>query len=107
MTKDKIKSVHYQKVELQTTDDGYVSLEQVAMITGTKQRLLKVLVQQELINASEENDKIKIHTDEIESLKKMLRLHYDLGVGWTSMPVVLDLLERIDKLENEIKNLKD
>ena len=105
MAKNNMKEIHYQSVKLQTTEDGYVSLEQVAIITGAKQRLLKVLVQHELLDASIENKQIKIHADEIDSLKKMLRLHYDLGIGWTSMPVVLDLIDRIDKLENEIKAL--
>ena len=32
----------------------------------------------------------------------MSRLHTDLGVSWTSMPLVLDLLDRIHDLEREL-----
>lgn len=106
MPKKNTQEFYYQNIKIQN-EDGLLSLEQVAMITGTKRRLLEVLVKNELLEARKtENEKIKVHIEAIETLKKMLRLHYDLGVGWTSMPIVLDLLDKIDALEKQIQALQ-
>lgn len=107
MGKQKTDKIFYQNIQFQKGEEGLLSLEQVAMITGTKRRLLKVLVEHELLETyPSKKEEIKVHVDAIEPLKKILRLHYDLGVGWTSMPVVLDLLERIDQLEEKLNKLK-
>ena len=106
MAKQKTEKIIYQHIKFNTGEDGLLSLEQVAIITGTQRRILKSLVEHELLETCNTEDEIKIHVDELDRLMKMLRLHYDLGIGWTSMPIVLDLLERIDKLEAKIRNLK-
>lgn len=107
MAKYKTEKLIYQNIKFKDGEDGLLSLEQVAMITGTKRRLLKVLVENELLEPEKmDGDNIKVHVDSLAHLKKMLRLHYDLGIGWSSMPVVLDLLERIDDLEKRIQALK-
>jgi len=108
MSKNETKEFFYQNIQFKKGEEGLLSLEQVAMITGTKRRLIKILVEKELLETHTTAKKeIKIHVDAIESLKKMLRLHYDLGIGWSSMPVVLDLLDRIDELETKIQVLKN
>ncbi len=107
MGKQKTEQIFYQNIQFKKGEDGLLSLEQLAMITDTKRRLLKVLVEHELLETQQSKKaEIKVHVDAIEPLKKMLRLHYDLGVGWTSMPIVLDLLDRIDELEEKINKLK-
>jgi hypothetical protein len=37
----------------------------------------------------------------VERVRKMRRLHVELGVSWLSMPLVLQLLDRLDRLEAE------
>jgi hypothetical protein len=39
----------------------------------------------------------------IPRLKKILRLHDKLGVSWTSMGLVMDLLDQIENLEKQIR----
>ena len=43
-----------------------------------------------------------IHVSVIPRLRKIVRLHYDLGIGWNSIGIVLDLLSRIEELENNV-----
>jgi hypothetical protein len=35
-------------------------------------------------------------------LRRMLRLHADLGVNWVGASIILDLLDRLDRLESEL-----
>lgn len=102
------KKIYYQNIQFKKGKEGLITLEQLSVITGTEPRLIKKLVDHELLDAQhDKEDEIKVRVEAIDSIKKMLRLHYDLGIGWTSMPVVLDLLDRIEKLEKEIRELKE
>jgi hypothetical protein len=106
MVNKKTEKLIYQNIQFRKGEEGLLSLEQLAMITGTKSKLLKILVEKELLEThTTAHKEIKIHIDALEDLKRMLRLHYDLGVGWTSMPVVIDLLDRIDELESKLQKL--
>jgi hypothetical protein len=39
-------------------------------------------------------------------LKRMLRLHNDLGVNLTGVAIIADLLERLDRMETELRRLR-
>jgi MerR-like DNA binding protein len=39
-------------------------------------------------------------------IRRMVRIHHDLGVNWTGLGVVMDLLNKIEDLEEEIARLK-
>ena len=42
----------------------------------------------------------------VPRIRKIKRLHRDLGINWAGIGVVLDLLDRIDDLEREIAWLR-
>ena len=39
-------------------------------------------------------------------VRRIVRIHKDLGVNWAGMGVVMDLLARIDDLEHEVARLR-
>ena len=39
-------------------------------------------------------------------LKRMLRLHHDVGVNLTGAAIIIDLLERLDRMETELRRLR-
>ncbi|HXJ78919.1 MAG TPA: chaperone modulator CbpM [Candidatus Methylomirabilis sp.] len=41
-------------------------------------------------------------TTTVLRLRRMLRLHADLGVNWVGASIILDLLERLERLESEL-----
>lgn len=83
-----------------------LTLEQVAVLTGTNQRQVDRMLSFELIKPLEDVDEEIFDVNVIGKVRKLLRLHHDLGVSWASMGLVLDLLDRIDELENHLSKLK-
>jgi hypothetical protein len=39
-------------------------------------------------------------------IRRIMRIHHDLGVNWAGMGVVMDLLAKIDDLEHEVARLR-
>ena len=48
-----------------------------------------------------------IHVDEMHKLEKFVRLHYDLDINLEGIETINYLLERIEKMQKEIVNLKN
>lgn len=48
-----------------------------------------------------------IHYDQIRDLEKMIRLHNDLNLNIEALDVVFNLLEKEEKLRDELKSLKN
>ena len=48
-----------------------------------------------------------IHEDELEKLERMLRLHNDLEINMEGIDTITHLLERINNMQEEIRNLKN
>lgn len=48
-----------------------------------------------------------LHQDQISNLEKIIRLHNELNVNLEGIDVVLNLLEKERKLQNELNSLKN
>jgi len=92
-------SFSFQISEYRRHFGDHLTIEQAAYATGLKPIILKRLVSHELIEIMTFSPEPLIHVERVPEIKKIARLHYDLGIGWNSMGVVLDLLKRIDELE--------
>lgn len=93
----------YQAIEFRQRFGEHLTIEQAAFVSGLKPVIVKRMISHELIEIVKSDSEVVIHVDTIPKLRKMVRLHYDLGIGWNSMGVVLDLLNRIEELENNRK----
>ena len=93
----------YQAIEFRQRFGEHLTIEQAAFVSGLKPVIVKRMISHELIEIVKSDPEVVIHVDTIPKLRKMVRLHYDLGIGWNSMGVVLDLLNRIEELENNRK----
>lgn len=77
----------------------YLTQDQLIMLSGASLRIIERMVSLGLIDRIWVNGAVMYHTDYLPRVRKMLRLRYDLGVGWASMCIVLNLLDRIEELE--------
>lgn len=48
-----------------------------------------------------------IHPDAIFEIEKMIRMHQELAVNIEGIDVVLNLLQKIDELQNELVSVKN
>ena len=95
-------SFSYQASEYRRYFGEHLTIDQAAYIVGLKPVIIKRLISHELIELIDSSSEPIIHVDRVPEIKKIARLHYDLGIGWNSMGVVLDLLRRIEDLENKL-----
>lgn len=48
-----------------------------------------------------------LHQDHIKSLESMIRLHDDLHLNFEGIDTVLNLLEKIEQLQDELKSVRN
>ena len=48
-----------------------------------------------------------IHSDAIYEIEKIMRMHHELDVNIEGIDVVINLLEKIDRLQNELISVKN
>lgn len=48
-----------------------------------------------------------VHFEKISEIEKIIRMHNDLDVNVEGIDVVFNLLEKIDKLQNELTSLRN
>jgi chaperone modulatory protein CbpM len=48
-----------------------------------------------------------IHEDKIETLEKIIRIQQDLNINLEGIDVILNLLQKIDGLQNELTEVKN
>lgn len=79
--------------------DVYLTIQDVAFLCGMARHTVQRLIRLEVIEPSERDPEPRFDTTAVARIQKMRRLHVELGVSWSSMPLVLDLLDRIDELQ--------
>lgn len=79
-----------------------ITINELAYMIGMKKRLLERLVNLDVIEPVFHGSEFIFSVDLLPRLKKILRLHDELGVAWGSMAMVLGLLDRIDKMQEEL-----
>ena len=80
----------------------YLTINDLAYMTGTRKRIIERIVSLELISPCRQDPEPCFEPEIIPIVKRLIRLHHQLGVSWSSMGLVLALLERIDELESRI-----
>ncbi len=81
--------------------------EEVCARLGIGENVLEVCLRWEIIQLPEPDSQgtILFPHDAFDRLQRGLRLHHDLGINWQGVSVALELLERIEELEQQIHRL--
>jgi DNA-binding transcriptional MerR regulator len=83
-----------------------LTLGEVARLAGVHPDLINRLIALGLIDPAETFPEPCFDISTVLRIRSILRLHHDLGVNWAGVGVIMDLLERIERLEQEIAQLK-
>lgn len=76
-----------------------VTITELSYLFGMRKRLLERLVMLDVIDPLLKEPEFSFSTDLLPRMEKIMRLHNQLGVGWNSMALVLDLLDQIEKMD--------
>jgi len=61
----------------------------------------------ELIEIIQEDDVRYIDESQINTIEKLIRLHYDLNINLEGLDVIVNLLNQIEKLQQEVTRLNN
>ena len=61
----------------------------------------------DLITLKNEGNTLYIDAAQINTIEKLIRLHYDLDINFEGLDVIFNLLNQIDSLQQEIKRLNN
>ena len=87
--------------------ENYISLNDLCEHYGVSIEFIYALQETELIEVSNIDQSTYIHHDIISDLEKILRLHDELGVNIEGIDTIFNLLQKIDSLQNELKEVKN
>jgi hypothetical protein len=65
------------------------------------------LIEYELIELIEKNNKKYIVENQLHHIEKLIRLHYDLAINFEGLDVINNLLQRIENLEQELNSINN
>ncbi|WP_447962610.1 chaperone modulator CbpM [Nitrospira sp. Ecomares 2.1] len=107
MTDDSEASLEQVTAEIITF--GRIRREEVCTRLGIGEDMLEVCLQWEIIQPPDPDPEgmVLFPEDAIDRLSRGLRLHRDLGINWPGVSVALELLDRIEELEQQIHNLSN
>ena len=89
--------------------DNWISEHELCQYMGIGGDVLKVCLEWEVIdppNMNREGHPI-YHSRTVDRLGRALRLHRDLGVNWVGISIILDLLERLELIEQQLGERRD
>jgi hypothetical protein len=85
---------------------GWLTLTELAYLAGTSPRVIEQLLEWDVMVPCRREPEPCFSADTLPLVRKLLRLHAGLGIDFPSLPLVLDLLERIDGLEKRLSELE-
>ena len=97
---DKIEQIAAELIQ-----EGWIRREEICAQLGIGDDLLELCIQWQIIDEPESSPEgtLVFSSDAVERLCRGLRLHRDLGINWEGVSVAMDLLDRIDQLEQHLQ----
>ena len=86
--------------------DEPLTFDAVAEIVGARRSLVARLAQQGLIETLDSKTEALLPRRAIVQLRRMQRLHHDLGVNFAGAAIILDLVGRIERLNRDLAEMR-
>jgi DNA-binding transcriptional MerR regulator len=96
--------VHY-RYESRPASENLLSAEDLSRLARLHPEMVDRLIDWGLIDPVEREPQLLFPETMVPRIWRIMRLHRDLGINWAGIGVVLDLLDKIDRLEREIARL--
>ncbi len=97
--------VHY-KYEKRPESENLVTAGELARLARLHPEMVDKLVDWGLIDPMKWEPRLLFPETTVPRIWRIMRLRRDLGINWSGIGVVLDLLDKIEELEREITRLR-
>jgi DNA-binding transcriptional MerR regulator len=97
--------VHY-RYESRPASENLLSAEELARLAHLHPEMVDRLIDWGLIDPVEREPQLLFPETAVPRIWRIMRLRRDLGINWAGIGVVLDLLDKIDRLERENARLR-
>jgi hypothetical protein len=87
-------------------NENLISLHQFCEFHEIENTLVIALNEHDLIEIYIVDGESYIHSDSIQILEKIIRLHHDLSINFEGIDVIVQLIEKINSLQEELIELK-
>lgn len=79
--------------------EDMLTVYELSCVTGLSERVIERLMALEVLEPDRADPQPCFRTETVMHVRRIRHLHVELGVGWSSIPLVLELLRRIEELE--------
>jgi hypothetical protein len=87
-------------------EQDLIKFEVLREIYRLDEEFINALREFQLLNFCTVNDEECIPSEELRTLERVIRLHYDLQINMEGIDVIKRLLDRISEMDREIRVLK-
>ncbi len=96
-----------EQVTAEILSHSLMRREEMCARLGIGDEMLEVCLRWEIVELPEPDGEgsILFPLDAFDRLQRGLRLHHELGINWQGVSVALELLERIEALEQQVHDL--
>lgn len=88
------------------TEDKYIPVLRLCDSYQIEVSFLKELNDLGLIEIVSKKDDLYLHEDKLYKVERIIRIHRELNVNIEGIDVVLNLLEKVDKLQSEVHTIQ-
>ncbi|WP_114791117.1 chaperone modulator CbpM [Niabella yanshanensis] len=88
------------------TNENNILIEECCKHYRIETSFVKTLNEYGLVELSYTNESYFIHSDQLSLLEKYMHLHYDLDINMEGIEAISHLLEKIERLQLELRVLK-
>lgn len=87
------------------TAERTVTVTELAYCSGTSRALIRKLLDNDLLEPVQTAPEPRFPAEAVQRVRKISRIEIELEVGYPAMGLVLDLLDRIERLERELQRV--
>ncbi|MBN1670377.1 MAG: hypothetical protein JXR37_05065 [Kiritimatiellae bacterium] len=84
-----------------------LNVQELAFLAGTSRRIIERMVWFEVIEPARSEPEPGFPPQAVARVRRVLRIRDELGVSWSSMGLVLELMERVAQLEAELRSRQE
>ena len=88
-------------------NENLIPVEQLCSHYQIEISFINSLSEYGLIEITKIEETQYVYSDRIKDIEKMIRLHFDLDINMEGIDAIYHLLQRVDRLHNELKFIKN